>query len=104
MISYKYIDEYIKLWRDSKIILNKRRSKLIELIERDILTADDMYFDVEQIENYITFTEKYYFPLTLTQKFKTCFIFLYYNDGSLVFDEHLDYEVVAVVKQDVYRL
>lgn len=92
MISYSYIDEYIRQWRNGEIILNKRRIKLIELIERDILTADDMYFDAEQIENYIAFTEKYYFPLTLTQKFKTCFIFLYYNDGSLVFDEHLDYE------------
>lgn len=92
MISYPYIDEYIQLWRDGKIILNKRRIKLIKLIEREIFTADDMYFDGEQIENYIKFTEKYYFPLTLTQKFKTCFIFLYYKDGSLVFDEHLDYE------------
>ncbi|MCA1029370.1 terminase large subunit [Cytobacillus kochii] len=92
MISYSYVEEYIRQWRDGEIILNKRRIKLLELIERDILTADDMYFDVEQIENYIAFTEKYYFPLTLTQKFKTCFIFLYYKDGSLVFDEHLDYE------------
>lgn len=92
MISYPYIDEYIRQWRDGEIILNKRRIKLLELIERDILTANDMYFDSEQIENYIAFTEKYYFPLTLTQKFKTCFIFLYYEDGSLVFDEHLDYE------------
>lgn len=92
MISYCYVDEYISKWRNGEIILNKRRIKLIELIEREILTADDMYFDSEQIESYITFTEKYYFPLTLTQKFKTCFIFLYYKDGSLVFDEHLDYE------------
>ncbi|MGG3234628.1 terminase TerL endonuclease subunit [Priestia flexa] len=92
MISYPYIEEYSRQWREGKIILNKRRIKLLELIEREILTADDMYFDSEQIENYIAFTEKYYFPLTLTQKFKTCFIFLYYKDGSLVFDEHLDYE------------
>lgn len=92
MISYPYVDEFIRQWRDGKIILNKRRVKLIELIEREIYPADDMYFDVEQIENYITFTEKYYFPLTLAQKLKTCFIFLYYNDGSLVFNEHLDYE------------
>lgn len=92
MNSYPYIEEYIRLWREGKIILNKRRIKLIELIEREIFTADDMYFDGEQIESYIKFTEKYYFPLTLTQKFKTCFIFLYYKDGSLVFDEHLDYE------------
>lgn len=92
MNSYPYIDEYIQLWREGKIILNERRIKLIKLIEREILTADDMYFDGEQIENYIKFTEKYYFPLTLTQKFKTCFIFLYYNDGTLVFEEHFDYE------------
>lgn len=92
MITYSYVEEYIRQWRNDDITLNKRRIKLIELIERDILTSDDMYFDEEQIESYIQFTEKYYFPLTLTQKFKTCFIFLYYNDGSLVFDEHLDYE------------
>lgn len=92
MISYSYVDEYIRHWRNGNIILNKRRIQLIALIEREILTANDMYFDEEQIENYIAFTEKYYFPLTLTQKFKTCFIFLYYNDGSLVFGEHLDYE------------
>lgn len=92
MNSYPYIDEYIQQWKSGKIILNKRRIKLIEMIEREIFTANDMYFDGEQIENYIKFTEKYYFPLTLTQKFKTCFIFLYYKDGSLVFDEHLDYE------------
>ncbi|MCT2342628.1 terminase large subunit [Niallia taxi] len=92
MITYSYVEEYIRQWRNGDITLNKRRIKLIELIERDILTSEDMYFDEEQIESYIQFTEKYYFPLTLTQKFKTCFIFLYYNDGSLVFDEHLDYE------------
>ena len=92
MISYKYVDDYIQQWREGKIVLNKRRIKLIELIEREIYTADDMHFDVKQIESYIAFTEKYYFPLTLAQKFKTCFIFLYYNDGSLVFNEHLDYE------------
>ncbi len=92
MISYPYVDEFIQQWREGKIVLNKRRIKLIELIEREIYPADDMYFDVKQIENYIAFTEKYYFPLTLAQKFKTCFIFLYYNNGSLVFDEHLDYE------------
>jgi len=92
LISYSYVDKFIRQWRDGEIILNQRRIKLIELIEREILTADDMYFDEKQIESYIAFTEKYYFPLTLTQKFKTCFIFLYYKDGSLVFDEHLDYE------------
>lgn len=92
MIIPHYVTEFIEQWRDEKIILNERRIKLIELIERDILTSDDMYFDLDQIENYITFTEKYYFPLTLAQKFKACFIFLYYHDDTLVFNEHFDYE------------
>ena len=92
MNTYSYIDEYIRLWKTGQIILNERRIKLIALYEREIKYADDMYFNGELIENYIKFTEKYFFPLTLTQKFKTCFIFLYYKDGTLVFDEHLDYE------------
>lgn len=91
MISYKYVDEFIRLWRDGEIILNKDRILLIEWLERDILTRDDIYFDDKHIENFITFTEKYYFPLQPFQKFLACFVFLYYNDGSLVFDEHFYY-------------
>lgn len=91
MISYKYVDEYIQLWQDGKIILNKERILLIEWLEKHILTRDDIYFDSEQIENFIKFTEKYYFKLNLFQKFLACFIFLYYDDGELVFDEHFYY-------------
>lgn len=91
MISYKYVDEYIQLWRDGKIILNKERILLIEWLEKHILTRSDIYFDSEQIENFIKFTEKYYFKLNLFQKFLACFIFLYYDDGDLVFDEHFYY-------------
>ena len=92
MISYKYIDEYIHLHKTKKIILNKRRKKLLKILQNDVLKMPGIYFDEEQIENYITFTEKYYFPLTLSQKFRACFIFLFYEDGSLVFDEHFYYE------------
>lgn len=92
MITTKYIEQYIEQWRKSEIILNERRIKFIELYEREIKFADDMYFDETMIENYITFTEKYFFPLTLTQKFKSCFTFLFYDDGSLVFPENFDYE------------
>lgn len=91
MISHKYVDEFIRLWRDGEIILNKDRVLLIEWLEREILTRDDIYFDNKHIENFITFTEKYYFPLQPFQKFLACFVFLYYNDGSLVFDEHFYY-------------
>lgn len=90
--SHPYIDEFIRSWRDGKIILNERRIKLIEWLENQVLTMPDIYFDNKQIEQYVTFTEKYYFPLTPAQKFKTCFVFLFYEDGSLVFDEHFHYE------------
>lgn len=91
MISYSYVDEFIQEWRNGNIILNEDRTLLIQWLERDILTRDDIYFDSEHIENFITFTEKYYFSLNLFQKFLTCFVFLYYDDGSLVFDEHFYY-------------
>src|SRR5690606_24927796 len=91
LISHKYVEEFIRMWRDGESILSKDRVFLIEWLDRDILTRDDIYFDDKQIESCITFTEKYYFPLQPFQKFLTCFIFLYYNDGSLVFDEHFYY-------------
>lgn len=90
--SHPYIDDYINSWRKGKIILNERRIKLIKWLEEKLLTMPGIYFDEEQIDNYITFTERYYFPLTPSQKFKVCFIFLFYEDGTLVFDEHFHYE------------
>ena len=92
MISHKYIDDFIQLYRSGQIKLNKERVQLIEWLERDVLTMSDIYFDDEQIENYITFTEKYYFPVQPFQRFITCFVFLYYETGDLVFDEHFHYE------------
>ena len=91
MISHPYIDEYIRQWRDGEIILNKKRIRLTEWLERDILTMDDVYFDGEQIERYIAFSEKYYFPLQLFQKFLSCLVFLKYDNGDLVFDEFFYY-------------
>ena len=91
-VSHKYVNDYINSWRNGEIILNKKRIQLIELLENDVLTMDGIYFDDEQIENYITFAEKYYFPLTPAQKFKVCFIFLFYDNDTLVFDEHFHYE------------
>lgn len=82
-----YVTDYIDQWRSDEIILNKERILLIEWIEKDILTMEDVYFDLDQIENYIKYTWKHYFPLQAFQKFVSCFIFLKYDDGSLVFDE-----------------
>ena len=92
MITTQYIEDYIGAWKRGDIILNKRREQFIELYQREIRNATDMYFDDKMIESYIKFTEKYFFKLTATQKFKSCFTFLYYSDGSLVFPENFDYE------------
>ena len=92
MAKHKYVDEFIELYETGKIKLNKERIQLIELIKKDIYKMDDVYFDEKLIDNFIAFTEKYYFPLQPFQKFITCFIFMYYDNGDLVFDEHFHYE------------
>ena len=92
MISYSYVDEYIRQWRDGEIILNKERIMLIEWLEADILTMGGVYFDSQHIEQCIQFCEKWYFVLDSFQTFITCFIFLRYNDtDDLVFDEFFIY-------------
>jgi phage terminase large subunit-like protein len=87
MIHNKYVDEYIKLWKTGKIELNKERIMLIAYLEKYILPRDDLYFDEEMHEDYITFTEKWYFPLEPFQKFFTAFVFLFYEEDDAVFYE-----------------
>lgn len=87
MIHNKYVDEYIKLWKTGKIELNKERIILICYLEKYILTRDDLYFDEEMHENYISFTEKWYFPLEPFQKFFTAFVFLLYKEDDAIFYE-----------------
>ncbi|MGH0465323.1 terminase large subunit, partial [Bacillus luti] len=65
MIQNKYVSEYIEMYRTGKIKLNKERIMLIEYLEKHILTRDDLYFDTEMHEDYIKFTEKFYFKLQL---------------------------------------
>nr|WP_276532475.1 terminase TerL endonuclease subunit [Cytobacillus horneckiae] len=61
---------------------------LIEWLEKDVLSRDDLYFDEEQIENYIAYSEKYYFPLDDWEKFICPFIFLkQLEDDELFFEE-----------------
>lgn len=92
MIGYSYVEEYIRQWRDGEILLNKERILLIEWLEKDVLTRDDIYFDSEQIEQFISFTNKWYFTLQPFQTFLTCFVFLRYKDtDDLVFDEFFIY-------------
>lgn len=80
MISNRYVDEYIHLYEEGKIKLNKERILLIEYLQKHILVRDDIYFNEELIENFIKFTEKWYFPLQPFQKFIAAFVFLHYKE------------------------
>ena len=86
-----YIEKYIDDYKTGKIKLNKERKLLIKLVEESILKIEGAYFDLEMIEDYITFTNRYFFPLQDFQKFMASFIFMYQEDGTLVFDEFFYY-------------
>ena len=52
------------------------------------LTRKDIFFDDEMIENYIRFTEKWYFKMEPFQKFLAAFVFLFYKkDRTIFFDQ-----------------
>lgn len=61
MISNKYVDEYINLWKQGKIILNKERIDLFNYLQTHIYSRDDVYFDEQKIEDCIKFIEKMVF-------------------------------------------
>ncbi len=85
MIRQKYVDEYIALYREGKIKFNEERKQLVEYLERDVLSREDLYFDDKLIENCIKFAEKWYFPLQPFQKFLIAFVFLFHTDTDRVF-------------------
>lgn len=61
---------------------------LIEYLERDVLPRDDLYFDEAQINEYISYSEKWYFELDAWEKFIAPFIFLkFIEDDELFFEE-----------------
>ncbi|MGF7046389.1 phage terminase large subunit-like protein [Paenibacillus sp. DS2015] len=63
---------------------------LIDYLEKYILVRDDLYFDDEMIENFIKFTERWYFLLSPFQKFLAAFVFLFYKeDDSVFYEQHL---------------
>ncbi|MCM2675586.1 terminase TerL endonuclease subunit [Alkalicoccobacillus plakortidis] len=89
MLHNKYVEEYIHKWKVGKLLLNKKRIQLICLIEKEILPKDDLYyFNDEQIENYIEFSESWYFELDEWETFIAPFIFLFRKeDDEPVFDD-----------------
>lgn len=84
----KYVDEYIQMYKDGKIVLNQERIKLLDIIEKEVLTQD-VYFDTDRIEKCIRFIEKWYFPLQPFQKFILSFVFLRHKNGLLFYDNFL---------------
>ncbi|MGC4375919.1 terminase TerL endonuclease subunit [Fictibacillus sp. Mic-4] len=90
MISHKYVDEYIRLYENGKIKLNKERIMLIDHLRKNVLTRDDLYFDDVLIENFVKFSEKWYFKLEAFQKFIAAFVFLFYKkDKSNFYEQFL---------------
>lgn len=85
MISNKYVDEYIQLYKSGKIKLNKERIQLIEYLQEHVLNRNDLYFNDEMIENCIKFGEKWYFTLQPFQKFLIAFVFLFFTKNDRVF-------------------
>lgn len=81
----KHVANYIQLYRDGKIKLNKERIMLIDYLEKYVFSRDDIYFDDEMIEKAIRFTEKWYFKLTDTDKFLYAFVFLFFKENGRVF-------------------
>lgn len=77
MISNKYVNDYIESYKNGSIRLNTRRIKLVNRLEQDVLTRDDLYFDDKRIDDLIAFSDKYFFAHTDFQKFCDALLFLY---------------------------
>lgn len=82
MIHQKHVDYYIEQFKSGKIKFNKERENLIEYLEHDILSRDDVYFDDVMIDKCIAYGEKWYFPMQPFQKFLIAFIFFYFKKND----------------------
>ncbi len=81
----KYVQGYFDAYERGEFKLNKERIMLIEYLKRDVFSRDDIYFDDDMIEKAVRFTEKWYFPLTTTDKFLYAFVFLYFKENRRLF-------------------
>ncbi|WP_431030045.1 terminase TerL endonuclease subunit [Lysinibacillus sp. LZ02] len=85
-----HIDNYIKAVRSGKIIANKDVHLLFDLVESKLALPNVIVKD-DEVEEAIESIDKYYeFDLFLWEKFViACMFGLFYDDGSLVFNEFL---------------
>lgn len=70
-------------------VVNQERKDLFEYLRRDVLSDKTLYFDEKQIDNFVRFTERWFFKLRPFQKFLICFIFLYHDDGTNYYRDFL---------------
>ncbi|WP_368566390.1 terminase TerL endonuclease subunit [Enterococcus faecalis] len=82
MIKQKHVDYYIQQYKKGEIKLNKERIELIEYLEREILSRDDIYFNDKMIDDCINYGEKWFFELQPFQKFLIAFVFLYFKKNN----------------------
>lgn len=69
MMHQKHVDHYIQQYRDGDIKLNKERIELIEYLERDVLSRDDLYFNDKMIEDCINYGEKWFLNCNHSKNF-----------------------------------
>lgn len=79
-----YVQHYIDGYYAGMVNFNYERRLLVDYIKREVvprLESGEVFFDVEQIENCIGYTEKYFFELEDFQKFIISFVFLYFTEN-----------------------
>lgn len=80
MLSNKYVDAYIEKYENGELVFNENRILLIEWLKKEILPRDDIYyFNEELIDNYILFSETWFFELDEWEKFIAAFVFMFYK-------------------------
>lgn len=84
MIKAKYFEEYKRLLYSGLHVACKEQFLLVKYLETKILSRDDVFIDEEKLENYIKFSEKQFFPLSIYQKFIATFVFMYWKDKDRV--------------------
>ena len=78
MLHTEHVDFYLELFQEGYLVFNEKRVQLVEWLKRDILSKDnEYYFDDQQIEDYINFSERWYYPLDDWEKFLASFVFFY---------------------------
>lgn len=78
MLSSRYVDDYIEKYESGQLVFNNKRKQLVSLLQSEYLAKDAEYhFDQDQIDDYVAFSERWYFPLDEWEKFVASFVFLY---------------------------